>query len=69
MIGAAAFGHKSKNPYVHLLVGCAAFLVIGLIPYVGGLATFALVMVAIGSLVSTRLAGVIQRRTPKPGLV
>jgi predicted membrane protein len=67
--GAAVAGHKWKNPYVHLLVGCVAFLVVGLIPFVGGLATLVLVMISIGALVSTRLAGVVKRRTPKPDMV
>jgi hypothetical protein len=56
-IGAAVAGHKSKNPYVHLLVGCAGLLVVGLVPHVGGLVTAAVVLVAIGALISTRLAG------------
>ncbi len=67
--GAAVSGHKTKNPYVHLLVGCVAFLLVGLIPFIGGLVTFVVVMIAIGTLVSTRLAGVIERRTSKPQMV
>jgi len=64
--GAAVAGHRTKSPYVHLLIGCVAFLIVGSIPFVGGLATFALTMIAVGTLVSTRLAGVVVRRTPKP---
>ena len=56
--GAAVAGHRTKNPYVHLLVGCVAFLLIGIVPFASGLATFFIVMMAIGTLVSTRLAGV-----------
>jgi hypothetical protein len=67
--GAAVAGHKSKNPYVHLLVGCVGFLLVGVIPVVGGLVTLAVVMVAIGTLVSTRLAGAVPRRGAKPELV
>jgi len=67
--GAAVAGHRTKNPYVHLLIGCVAFLVVGSIPFVGGLATLALTMIAIGTLVSTRLAGVAVRRPAKPQLV
>ena len=67
--GAAVAGHRTKNPYVHLLIGCIAFLVLGAIPFIGGFTTFVLCMVAIGSLVSTRLAGVVDRRTPKAQLV
>ena len=67
--GAAVAGHKSKNPYVHLLVGCIGFLLLGVIPFVGGLVTLAVVMIAIGTLVSTRLAGAIAKRGAKPDLV
>jgi hypothetical protein len=67
--GAAVVGHKSKNPYVHLLVGCVGLLLVGIVPYVGGLVTFAVVMIAIGTLVTTRLAGSIGKRTPKNDLV
>ena len=67
--GAAVAGHRTKNPYVHLLIGCLAFLVVGSIPFVGGLATLALIMIAIGTLVSTRLAGVALRRPAKPQMV
>lgn len=67
--GAAVAGHRTKNPYVHLLIGCVAFLFVGSIPFVGGLATLALTMIAIGTLVSTRLAGVAVRRPAKPQLV
>jgi hypothetical protein len=59
--GAAVAGHRSQNPYVHLFIGCAALLVVGLIPFVGGLVTFVVVMIAVGSLVSTRFAGVVQK--------
>jgi hypothetical protein len=68
-LGAAVAGHRSNNPYVHLLVGCVLFLLSGAIPYVGGFATAAVVLIAIGTLVSTRLAGVVVRRKPKPELV
>jgi hypothetical protein len=67
--GAAVAGHRSQNPYVHLLVGCIGFLLLGIIPFVGGLVTLAVVMIAIGTLVSTRLAGTLAKRRPKPDLV
>jgi hypothetical protein len=59
--GAAVVGHKTQNPYVHLLVGCVAFLIASALPWVGGLATFAITMIAIGVLTSTRLAGLAHR--------
>jgi hypothetical protein len=55
--GAAVIGHRTQNPYLHLLTGCAAFLVVGAIPYAGGLVTLAVTMIAIGVLVTTRLGG------------
>jgi hypothetical protein len=68
-IGAAVAGHKSQSPYVHLLVGCAGLLLVGVIPWVGGLVTAAVVLVAIGALVSTRLAGAVTGPTKKADLV
>jgi uncharacterized membrane protein HdeD (DUF308 family) len=68
-VGAAVAGHRSNNPYVHLLVGCVLFLLAGVVPYVGGMVTAAVVLIAIGTLVSTRLAGVVVRSTRKPDLV
>jgi hypothetical protein len=67
--GAAVIGHKTKNPYLHLLLGCAVLLVVSAIPYVGGIVTFGVAMIALGVLVSTRLAGVLERRPPGRGLV
>lgn len=68
--GAAVIGHKTQNTYVHLLFGCAAFLVASSLPFVGGLVTFAVTMIAIGTLVATRLAGFLDKRKPKSmGLV
>jgi hypothetical protein len=68
--GAAVIGHKTQNTYVHLLFGCAAFLVVSSLPFVGGLVTFAVTMIAIGTLVSTRLAGFLdKKKPPRMGLV
>jgi hypothetical protein len=60
--GAAVAGHRTKNVYVHLLVGCVAFLVATSIPYVGGIVSFILVMMSIGTLTSTRIAGLLIKR-------
>lgn len=69
-VGAAVLGHKTQNPYVHLLFGCAAFLVASSLPWLGGLVTFAVVMIAIGTLFSTKLAGFLDRKKPRSmGLV
>jgi hypothetical protein len=69
--GAAVLGHRTQNPYLHLLLGCGAFLVLSSIPWVGGLTVFAVSMIAIGALVTTRVGGLLdrRRRTPPTGLV
>lgn len=69
--GAAVAGHRTQNPYIHLLVGCAAFLVLSSIPSVGGIVTFVVTMIAVGALLTTRAGGLIERsrRPPSTGLV
>ena len=67
--GAAVAGQRTKNPYIHLLIGCVAFLLVGIIPFVGGFVTFVITMIAIGTLVSTRLAGVVPQRAARPPMV
>lgn len=56
-VGKALLGHRTDNPHLHLLVGCAVFLVIGALPWVGGLVTAAVVLTGIGVVVATRAAG------------
>jgi hypothetical protein len=65
-IGAAIIGHKTKNEYVHLLIGCGAFLIASSLPFLGGLVTFAVAMIAIGTLVSTKAAGFLVKKRPAP---
>jgi hypothetical protein len=65
-VGAAIIGHKTKNEYVHLLIGCGAFLVASSLPFLGGLVTFAVAMIAIGTLVSTKAAGFLDKKRPTP---
>ena len=60
--GGALLGHRTSNPYVHLAVGCALFLVIGAIPYVGGIVTAAIAMIGMGAIVATRGAGLFPPR-------
>ncbi|WP_437732608.1 hypothetical protein [Sorangium sp. So ce1335] len=61
--GAGLFGHRTRNPYVHLAIGCLGLLVVGAIPYVGGAICAAVALIGAGALVATRLAGLIR---PKP---
>lgn len=65
-IGAALVGHRSANGYVHLAVGCALFLVAGALPFVGGFFKAAVVLIGIGTLVSTRGAGFLRRKNGGP---
>ncbi|MBX3202344.1 MAG: hypothetical protein KF894_29720 [Labilithrix sp.] len=69
--GAAVIGHRTQNPYLHLLLGCAALLVASFIPWIGGLVTFTVAMIAIGALLATRAGGLLERgrRAPPTGLV
>lgn len=62
VIGAMLWGHRSKNPYVHLAIGCALFMVAGLIPVLGGLLQAAAIFAGIGGLVTTRALGLLVRR-------
>jgi hypothetical protein len=58
-VGKALVGHKTDNPHLHLLVGCALFLVSGAIPIVNGLVMLAVVLTGIGVVVATRGAGTV----------
>ena len=60
--GAAVLGHRTKNPYVHLAAGCAAMLILGSIPWVGGLLWAAVFLIGFGAIVATRAAGLIKPR-------
>jgi hypothetical protein len=55
--GQAMFGHKTKNPYAHLAIGCLAFFIGGSLPFIGHLVVAAVVLTAIGALVATRAGG------------
>jgi hypothetical protein len=62
-VGGALLGHRSKNPYLHLALGCALYLVLSSIPYFGELVTLAVAAIGIGTLVATRAAGLIAARS------
>jgi hypothetical protein len=66
-VGGALIGHRTNNPYLHLALGCALMLVLGAIPYVGGVVTAAIVLVGVGSLVATRGAGLWPERAAAGG--
>ncbi|XXY54171.1 hypothetical protein WME91_23875 [Sorangium sp. So ce269] len=60
--GAGLFGHRTKNPYVHLAIGCLGLLLVSGIPYVGPALGAAVALIGAGALVATRLAGLIRPR-------
>lgn len=53
--GAAVLRHRTQNPYVHLAAGCAAFFLLGLVPYVGTAFIVIVTLIGVGTLVSTRM--------------
>ncbi|WP_272458724.1 polymer-forming cytoskeletal protein [Polyangium jinanense] len=59
VVGRALIGHKTKNEYAHLALGCALFVLTGPLPVIGGIVRVVVVLVAIGSLVATRAAGLV----------
>lgn len=62
--GAAISGHRIKSPYGHLAIGCAIYLVAGLLPWVGGWIQVAILVSGFGAIVSTRAAGLIKKKGP-----
>lgn len=62
VVGRAFIGHKTKNEYAHLALGCTLFAVTMMIPVVDDIAKVVLMFVSIGSLVATRGAGLIPER-------
>jgi hypothetical protein len=64
--GAALVRHKTASPYVHLALGCAAYLILSSIPFVGHLVTAAVTLIGFGALVATRGAGLIKLRRGDP---
>lgn len=65
-VGSALLGQRSKNPYLHLALGCALYLALSSIPYFGALVTLTVAAIGIGTLVATRAAGLIAQRSAPP---
>jgi hypothetical protein len=61
--GEALLRHKTENPYVHLAVGCALFVALSAIPWVGGFVVLAVLLASVGVLFATRGAGLFVRRS------
>jgi hypothetical protein len=58
-VGASLIQHRTRNVYLHLALGCALFLVLGSLPFIGGFVSFAVVTVGLGAVIATRGAGLI----------
>ena len=62
VMGRAFIGHKTKNEYAHLAMGCGMFALTMMIPVVDDIAKVVLMFLSIGTLVATRAAGLIPAR-------
>jgi hypothetical protein len=63
-LGGALLAHRTRNPYAHLALGCALFLVLGAIPFVGSFVKGAAVLAGIGTVALTRGAGLFSKNRP-----
>jgi hypothetical protein len=61
-IGAALVRHRAQSPYLHLAVGTVLWLVVSAIPWIGDMVTGVIVLIGIGTLVATRVAGLAEPR-------
>jgi hypothetical protein len=61
-VGSALLCRWTTNVYLHLAAGCAMFLLVGFIPYIGMWITIAVALTGIGVVVATRAAGYIPPR-------
>jgi hypothetical protein len=60
--GQALFGHRTKNPYVQLALGCLLLVAVGAIPFVGTWITVIVSFIGIGAMIATRGAGIASGR-------
>jgi hypothetical protein len=62
VVGQALLKHKTESSYIHLAVGCAIFMVASAIPVVGPIVTLIVAALGIGTVVATRVGGLVPRR-------
>jgi cytoskeletal protein CcmA (bactofilin family) len=62
VVGEALLRHRTTNQYVHLAVGCALFVALSAIPWIGGFVGLITALAGIGTLVATRGAGFFVKR-------
>lgn len=65
-VGGVLLRNRSTNPYLHLAVGCGLFFLVGWIPVAGPLICIPIVLIALGSLIASRGAGLFSRRAQPP---
>jgi hypothetical protein len=65
VVGNALIGHRTKNRYLHLALGCAILLVAGNLPWLGELVTFVAICFGLGSVIASRAGGLIRSRAPR----
>jgi hypothetical protein len=61
-LGEGLLRHRTKNPYIHLALGCAILLLLNAIPYVGTAAWVFVSFAGIGVVIATRAAGLVPPR-------
>jgi hypothetical protein len=62
VVGEALLRHRTTNQYVHLAVGCALFVALSALPWVGGFVGLITALAGIGTLVASRGAGFFVKR-------
>jgi hypothetical protein len=60
-LGALVLEERTPSPYVHLALGCLIYLIFSTLPVIGWVATAVAVLCGLGLLVSTRMAGLLDR--------
>ena len=63
-LGKGLVAHRTENQHVHLAVGCAVFLLLSALPFVGWIVTAVVGFIGFGALVATRLAGFAEKKAP-----
>ena len=67
VVGEALLRHKTENPYLHLALGCAIFVALAAIPWVGHFVVAAVMLAGVGVLVATRGAGLFVKKNGNGG--
>jgi hypothetical protein len=65
-VGQALLRHKTQNRYIHLAVGCALFLLLTAIPYMGFFVWSGVLLIGLGAVVATRGMGLVPRKERYP---